>query len=232
MSAFARGWSPTPRQSIALRLFLGALLVANPLYIGVFNIDLTSTTYEVKPVSTDEYGVTVGGERAIGGLPEVECSGSGYDTTPLCAYERERLDSGTREFEFEWGGMDTRDRFVHHSVGDSPYYERSVEVSGSTATVTLRPVSAQTVIEETALEPSELSLRGRYALLVGSVKTDDPLPAANHIIHTDDGYVMLAGTGRAESSSGDLVEALVSLLLVGAGLRLLWGTYRRLPESW
>ncbi|WP_336360607.1 hypothetical protein [Haladaptatus sp. ZSTT2] len=44
MSVLARGWSPSPRQSLALRLFLGALLVANPLYIGVFNLDLTSTT--------------------------------------------------------------------------------------------------------------------------------------------------------------------------------------------
>ncbi|WP_336360606.1 hypothetical protein [Haladaptatus sp. ZSTT2] len=128
--------------------------------------------------------------------------------------------------------MDTRDRFVHHAGGDSPYYERRVELSGSTATVTLRPVSARTVIEETAIEPNELSLRGRYALLVGSLKTDESLPAANHIIRTDDGYVMLAGTGRAESSSGDSVEALVSLLLVVAGFSLLWRTYRRLPENW
>ncbi|WP_332897725.1 hypothetical protein [Haladaptatus sp. CMSO5] len=230
MSVLARGWSPSARQSITLRLFLGALLVANPLYIGVFNLDLTSTTYEVKPVSTDDGRITVGESRPDSELPEVECSAP--QMTPLCAYERERLETGAREFDLEWGGMDTRDRFVHHAGGDTPYYERRVELSGSTATVTLRPVSARTVIEETAIEPNELSLRGRYALLVGSLKTDESLPAANHIIRTDDGYVMLAGTGRAESSSGDSVEALVSLLLVVAGFSLLWRTYRRLPENW
>ncbi|WP_254537537.1 hypothetical protein [Halomarina litorea] len=94
----------------------------------------------------------------------------------------------------------------------------------------LDPVDEQAVLDAIAVRDSRLPLRLRAALLVGGLRTDEPLPEANRIIATDDGYVVFSETGRQFLSSGENVETGLSGLGVLLGVALLRTVYRRLPE--
>ncbi|WP_254545141.1 hypothetical protein [Halomarina pelagica] len=230
MGLLGRGWSPTKRQRLGLRLALAVLLIVNPVYIGALNLDLSGYRYSVEPVSIEDGRITVANE----GLPDspftyIDCSG--WQISTGCAYERSRVQAGQLQLNATYPNIRGDAQFAYHPVDGQPtYYQRGADRTGGNSTITLEPVDAQTVLDSVAVSESRLSLRLRAALLVGGLRTDEPLSEANRIIATGDSYVAFSETERRSVSSGESVETGLSVLGVLLGTVLLRTVYRRLPE--
>lgn len=225
-------WPPTQRQRLGLSVLVALLLIANPLYLPVLNLDLSSHTYAVEPVNIDDGVIDVAGSSLWdGSVDGIDCS-AGHPAA-ACAAERERVQQGDLEFNSTAAPVQVETQYAYHPTdGQSAYYRRTLDDPMLPKIVVLEPVEPETVVESVAVPPEQLSLRGRLTLLLGWMQTDQPLADSNRIVDTDDRYVMLVETRRTSHSSGDTVEAGISGLLVLLGLAVLWRSYKRLPAEW
>jgi hypothetical protein len=213
-------------------LLIAFLLLSNPLYLPLLNLDLSSHTYSVEPVTVENDAIEVAGDslwdQSVDG---VACSG--LRPTAACVSERERIQQGDLELNITETPVQIETRYAYHPIDGRPaYYRRTVDDSILPKTLLLEPVAPETVVESLAVSPDQISFRGRLALTFGWIQTDRPLRDANRLIDTDDGYMMVVETRRRSLSSGDTVEALISAVLVALGLLLFGKTYRQLPVKW
>ena len=225
-------WPSTQRQQVGVAVLVALLLLLNPLYLPVLNLDLSGHTYAVEPITVDDGTVGVA-ETSLRGdsIDGIACTD--WHPTVGCGYERTRVQQGALEFDLTTPGVEVETRYAYHpGTGDTAYYRRTATGEPFPETITLEPVDPETVVESVAVSPEQLSLRSRSGLALGWMQTDQPLPDANRIVDTDDGYVMLVETGGSSLSSGDTVEAGISALLFVLGLAVLWRTYHRLPAAW
>ena len=225
-------WPPTQRQRVGLSVLLAFVLVLNPLYLPVLNLDLSERTYSAEPVSIDDGTISV----VDSGLPSDPVDGiacSGWSPPAGCAYERLHVQRGDLEVNLMGARVEFDTRYAYHPTETgTAYYRRTAARQPFPETASLEPVDPETVIESVAVSPQELSLRARLGLALGWMQTDQPLPDANRIVDTDDGYAMLIETRRSRFSGGDTVEAGISMLLLWVGLAALWQNYKRLPAEW
>ena len=225
-------WPTTQRQQVGVAVLVALLLLLNPVYLPVLNLDLSGYTYSVEPVTVDDGTIGVA-ETSLRGDPIDGIACTDWHPTVGCGYERTRVQQGALEFDLSTPGVEIETRYAYHpGTGDTAYYRRTATGEPFPETITLEPVDPETVVESVAVSPAQLSLRARLGLAFGWLQTDQPLPDANRIVDTDDGYVMLVETGGGSLSSGDTVEAGISALLFVLGLAVLWRTYNRLPEEW
>lgn len=225
-------WPSTQRQRVGLSVLIALLLVLNPVYLPVLNLDLSGYTYSAEPVSIDDgtIGVT---DTSLRGDPIDGIACTDWHPTTGCGYERTRVQQGALEFNLTTPGVEVDTQYAYHPGDeDTDYYRRAASGEPFPETLSLEPVDPETVVESVAVSPEQLSLRGRLGLALGWLQTDQPLPDANRIVDTDDGYVMLVETGRSRLSSGDTVETGISLVLLWVGLVALWRNYKRLPKEW
>lgn len=237
MRGLARGWSPSPSQSIAVRIVVGTLLLVNPLYIGAFGLG-PGYTYEREPVTVTDGRITVG-DRPIPrtSLDGIACTG--LDQSFECAYQYARFAGGEYPVEFPdvvvgFAGP----RYVYqYGRGDDParYYRRRVVDTGNERrAIRLTPVAPETVLREVSMDASDAPLRVRWALLTGRIRTDRPLPAANRVVETPDGYVVLVRTrvagGETLLGLGYLEWLLATFGVIAGGVSILRG-YRRIDPS-
>jgi hypothetical protein len=213
-------------------LLIAFLLLSNPLYLPLLNLDLSSHTYSVEPVTVENGAIEVAGDslwdQSVDGIA---CSG--WRPTAACVSERKHVHQGDLEFNITETPVQIETRYAYHPTDGRPaYYRRALDDPRLSKTLLLEPVAPETVVESLAVSPSQLSVSARVGLAVGGIQTDRPLEDANRIIDTDDGYVMIVETRRQRLSSGDTVEALFSGLLLVSGLIVLWRTYRRIPADW
>jgi len=232
MDVLASIWPSTQRQQVGVAVLVALLLLFSPVYLPVLNLDLSGHTYTVEPVVVDDGTIGVA-ETSLRGdsIDGIACTD--WRPTVGCGYERTRVQQGALEFDLTTPGVEVETRYAYHpGTGDTAYYRRTATGEPFPETITLEPVDPETVVESVAVSPEQLSLRARSGLALGWMQTDQPLPDANRIVDTDDGYVMLVETGGNSLSSGDTVEAGISALLFVLGLAVLWRTYHRLPAAW
>ena len=226
------GRPPTQRQQVGVSVLIALLLVLNPLYLPVLNLDLSAHTYSAEPVSIDDGTIGVA-DTSLRGDPIGGIACSGWRPTAGCAYERTRVQQGALEFNLTAPGMEIETRYTYHPTAEgTAYYRRTAMGEPFPETLSLEPVDPETVLDSVAFSPEQLSLRARLGLSIGWLQTDQPLPDANRIVDTDNGYVMLVETRRSSSGNGDTVEAGISALMMLLGLAVLWRTYKRLPAEW
>lgn len=232
MSLRSSVWPPTQRQRVGVGLLIAFLLLSNPLYLPLLNLDHSSHTYSVEPVTVEDGAIeVVGGLLWDQSVDGIDCSG--WRPAAACVSERKHVHQGDLEFTITETPVQIETRYVYHPTDGRPaYYRRTVDNVMLPKTLILEPVGPETVVESLAVPPSRLLVSARVGLAVGGIRTDRPLQDAHRIIDTDEGYVMLVGTQRRSLSSGDTVEALISILLVVLGLLLFGKIYRQLPAEW
>ncbi len=225
-------WPPTQRQRIGVSLLVAVLLIVNPLYLPMLNLDLSSHTYAVESVSIEDGTINIAGDSLWDGTVDgIACSSR--RPAAACASERDRVQRGDLEFNSTSMPVQVETQYAYHPTDDrAPYYRRALDNPTLPKTVILEPVEPETVVESVAVPPEQLSLRGRLALRFGWLQTDQPLADANRIVDTDVGYVILVETRRSSLSSGDSVETGISILMLLLGLTVLWRSYKRLPVEW
>lgn len=229
MGFAGRGWSPTDRQRLAVRLALGALLVINPAYIGVFNLDFSGHTYEPRQVTVEDGLITVGGHFPHEPYDGIDCSGSPISTG--CGLERNHVMAGNLTYNVSTRHIAFDNSFVCHPGGEqSNYYDRNL-APGRPDHVSLHPVPPEQLLQKVSVPESETRLPVRLALLTGQLQTDTVPPEANRIIATESGYVTLVETRERHLSTGSTIEAIVSLVGVLAGVAVLRRTYRAIPTD-
>ena len=225
-------WPTTQRQQVGVAVLGALLLLLNPVYLPVLNLDLSGHTYTVEPVIVDDGTIGVA-ETSLRGDPIDGVACTDWHPAVGCGYERTRVQQGALEFDLSTPGVEIETRYAYHpGTGDTAYYRRTATGEPFPEMITLEPVDPETVVESVAVSPAQLSLRARLGLAFGWLQTDQPLPDANRIVDTDDGYVMLVETRRSSSGNGDTVEAGISALMMLFGLAVLWRTYKRLPAEW
>lgn len=233
MDLLGRGWSPTKRQRFGLRLALGFLLVVNPAYFGVFNLDFSGQTYTVQPVTIEDGRITTADRN----YPEEPFDGigcSGWPITVGCALERARVHAGDLRYNLTVHHVTYDDQFFYHTRDGQPVYYRRIPQDSHPhpQNIVLERVEPRRVLHTVAVPRSEVSLPVRIALHTGRLQADTPPAEANRIIATNDGYVTLVETRVRRLSSGSAVETILSLLGVLGGLVLLRGAYLSLPTEW
>jgi hypothetical protein len=213
-------------------VLIALFLIFNPLYLPVLNLDLSAHTYAVEPVSIEDGTIDIAGDSLWDGTVDgIACSGG--RPAAACAAERERVQEGDFEFSSTSTPVQIETQYVSHPTdGQAAYYRRTLDHPTLPRAVILEPADPETVVKSVAVSPEKLSLRGRLALALGWMQTDQPLADANRIADTDDGYVMLVEARRTSLSSGDTVESGISMLTFLLGLAVLWRTYNRLPVEW
>ncbi|MEA1931327.1 MAG: hypothetical protein U9O06_07240 [Euryarchaeota archaeon] len=225
-------WPPTQRQRIGVAVLVALLLVLNPLYLPVLNLDMSAHTYAVEPVTVDDRTIGVA-DTSLRGDPIDGVACTGWRPSAGCSYERTHIQQGTLEIELVDPRVEIETRYAYHpGAEDTDYYRRTAAGEPFPESLSLEPVDPETVVESVAVSPEQLSVRARLGLAFGWLQTDQPLTDANRIVDTDDGYVMLVETGRSWLSSGDTVEAGISAFMFLLGLAVLWRTYKRLPAEW
>lgn len=232
MKRLGQGWSPTQRQRLGVRIVVAVLLLANPFYIGVLNLDMTGTTYSVKELTIEDGRIEMLDDViSSGAIPGIDCSG--YLLSAGCAYERSRVRAGELQFTSEFGPIDPKVPIAYHIVdGEPTYYERTINyTSPSGETLVLDPIAPEAALDRLAVPESSLSLRTRVALWRGETTTETPFAGAEQVIETDGGYVVFVPTRERYLSSGETVETLISVVLFIGGAVLLWQTYNQLPRE-
>ncbi|WP_254537536.1 hypothetical protein [Halomarina litorea] len=121
MDWLGRGWSLTRRQHLGLRLAVAVLLIANPMYIGLFNLDLSGYRYSVEPVGIEDGRITVAND----GLPDtafqfIDCSS--WLISTKCAYERSRVQAGLLSLNETYPNVRGDASYVYHPVDGEPMY--------------------------------------------------------------------------------------------------------------
>lgn len=223
-------WRPAESHTLALTFVVGTLLVVNPLYLGYINVGQWGYGYEARPVTVEQGRVAVEEEWP----PDHSFAGiacSGFVQSYECAYQYARFADGRYPVTLpvEVAAFDGP-RYVYQygengSIGR--YYRRTIDDTDAGLSIRVEPVSPTAVLQNASVPPSRLSLAGRWALLTGHVQTQHPLPMANRIIATDDGYVVLERT-RTPRDRPNFVWTLTAAGGVLAGLGLLRTGYRQL----
>jgi hypothetical protein len=224
----ARGWVPSERLRAGVVLAVGLLLVVHPLVGGLPDAlgltgELRYTAYEVTPDgdgfdyrplanTSGEPRSATGRLYAMGGLTLVDC----YPPAVSRACELEAAVTDRRlsvdDEPADWGG------YTYH---DGLYEQVSARQNGSVA-LSLRPVSARTVLANISVPASAWSAPLRQAVDTGRVTSDPRLPLAGAMLVRDDSYyIVLPARGEPVEEPMGPGTAAVS---AGTGaLLLLWG---------
>jgi len=225
-------WPSTQRQQVGVAVLVALLLILNPVYLPALNLDLSSHTYAAEPVIVDDETIGVA-DTSLRGDPIDGIACTDWHLAAGCGYERTRVQQGALEFDLTTPGVEVQTRYAYHpGTGDTAYYRRTAAGQPFPERLILEPVDPETVVESVAVLPEQLSLRAQLGLALGWIQTDQPLPDANRIVDTGDRYVMLVETRQSSLSSGDTVEAAISVFMLLLGLAVLWRTYNRLPTEW
>lgn len=224
-----RGWTPSARFRVFVLVAVGLVLVAHPLVGGLPDAagltgNVEYTAYEVSPdgahldyseLGDDDSNAPPGVLlRRVRQSPPIDCYPRVDDRA--CTLEaaltdqRVTVPSATED----WRG------YTYHGG----FYERVVTPQNDSLVLSLRTVSAATVLANVSVPASDWSAPVRRAVETGTVATDPPLSLAGSILVRDGTYyVVLPEDGdQTDDSPGpvaSVVSAGVGTLLVRRGVR-------------
>jgi len=227
-----RGWSPSPRVRATALVVVGLLVILNPLVGGLPDaVGLTGTAEyaaaEITPEGGDlslawveERERSVRGVLDVsGGLTLLDCF-PGFVTSRACGLESSLTDRSVTvpEEPVGWSGYTYHDRL----------YERTVGPGSGGVTLSLRPVSARTVLANISAPAANAPDAVRRAVETGSVRADAPLDSTGLVLERSGSYYVVLPTEsepRPEPAGPVYTAAstAVGLLLVQRGRRIVAG---------
>lgn len=224
------GWTPSPRLRATFFLVIGVTLVLHPLVGGLPDaVGLDSgTTYRAAEITPDggdirfEWldgrGGSVRGQLYVyGDLTLIDCLADRNDE--YCALESSLTDD-TATVDLEptlWGGYTYHDRF----------YERVVRERGPGVTLGLRPVPAETVLEEVSIPARDWPEPVRRAVETGRVTVDGPVSSTGAVLSRDGNYYLVLPTTPVDRD--EPAGPVYTAAFTAAGLALLRRGRRRYP---
>lgn len=227
-----RGWTPSPRVRGTALVVVGLLVISNPLVGGLPDaVGLTGTAEyaaaEITPDGGDlsfawveERDQSVRGVLDIhGGLTLLDCF-PGFVVSRACGLESSLTDRSVTvpQEPVGWDGYTYHDRL----------YERTVSSGSGGGALSLRPVSARTVLENISAPLANAPDAVRRAVGTGSVRADAPLDSTGLVLERSGSYYVVLPTEsepRPEPPGPVYTAAstVVGLLLVQRGRRVAAG---------
>jgi hypothetical protein len=211
-----------PDKSAYLLIGVGVVLLLNPLYIGMFQIDQNWHRYEASPVTFTDSGINGSGEIRVYDS-DVACLNRQYRT---CLLEYHVKQQGGISYPSSWAAGPGFG--YEYAYLDGEFYQvlPPNNIAGN-GTLRLQHLAREVALKEIATPLKETTSEIQNAVKTGQVTTNQPLSGAGELIRKGETYYVVYEAASQYSASGQSVETGLMIGGIAVGFWLVFKGQRR-----